>query len=238
MSTFGEAVGRLKNAQKSNTGAAAYSRFVNRPIGRVFAAAAFTRGMTPNQVTVLSSVFTYTGISLLFWGPAEVWTGLTTGLLLMIGYALDSADGQLARLRGGGSPAGEWLDHMSDALKMSSIHLGVLVMWFRHYDVPTAMLAVPLGFQIVSSVFYVGVILTEVLRRPLGLTSSGGVLRTRWFFTFAVLPTDYGLMILLMFTIGWPQFFTPVYTIVAILHALLLLAALPRWYRSLARPST
>ena len=51
---FGDSLNRLKNAQKSNTGAPLYSVLVNRPMGRVFAAAAHQVGLTPNGVTDIS----------------------------------------------------------------------------------------------------------------------------------------------------------------------------------------
>ena len=43
----------LVGAQKSNHNAPAYSRWVNRPLGRVFAATAYRLGITPNQPLLL-----------------------------------------------------------------------------------------------------------------------------------------------------------------------------------------
>jgi phosphatidylglycerophosphate synthase len=54
--------------------------------------------------------------------PATWFVGLIT-VVLVLGYALDAADGQLARLRGGGSSLGEWLDHMIDSAKVVGPHL-------------------------------------------------------------------------------------------------------------------
>ena len=42
---------RLRQAQKSAKGAPPYSLYINRPLGRIFAAAAYQIGLTPNQVT-------------------------------------------------------------------------------------------------------------------------------------------------------------------------------------------
>ncbi|WP_286279159.1 CDP-alcohol phosphatidyltransferase family protein [Naasia aerilata] len=100
------ALERLRSSQKSSKGAAAYSRFVNRPLGRVLAAVAATAGLRPNQVTAISAVFTFAGIVLLATVPPSLGLGVGVTLLLLVGYALDSADGQVARLRGGGSLAG------------------------------------------------------------------------------------------------------------------------------------
>src|SRR5690606_35319105 len=89
---------------------------------------------------------------------------VAVGLLLVIGYALDAADGQLARLQGSGTVAGEWLDHVVDAVKTSSLHLVVLVALVR-LDVPRAWLVVPLVFQVAASVHFFTMMLNDHLRR-------------------------------------------------------------------------
>ena len=129
--SISSAMSRLKQAQKSSKGAPIYSVAINRPVGRLFAAVAFRLGMTPNQVTAVSATFTFVGIAVLAVAPPYWWVGVLVSVLLAIGYALDSADGQLARLRGGGSLTGEWLDHIVDSAKELSLHLAVLVMAAR-----------------------------------------------------------------------------------------------------------
>ena len=128
---YGSALSALATAQKSSSGAPAYSRFVNRRLGRWAAAAAWVVGATPNQVTALSAVCTFAGIALVAAVPSGALVAVAVVLLLVVGYALDSADGQLARLRGGGSPAGEWLDHVIDATKIAVLHLAVFASWLR-----------------------------------------------------------------------------------------------------------
>src|SRR4051794_25850684 len=98
---------RLRDAQKpAGRGAPAYSIYVNRPIGRYIAAAAYRIGATPNQVTAASALLTFTAILLLALVPPSAALGVGIAVLLAAGYAFDSADGQVARLRGGGSAAG------------------------------------------------------------------------------------------------------------------------------------
>ena len=92
-------------------------------------------------------------------------TGITVAVLLVLGYALDSADGQLARLRGGGSLQGEWLDHTVDSLKVVVVHLAVLVTWSLHLDLPVGWLVVPLAFAAASSVHFFGMVLVDLLGR-------------------------------------------------------------------------
>ena len=86
-------------------------------------------------------------------------------VVLVLGYAFDAADGQLARLRGGGSLLGEWLDHMIDSVKVAALHLAVLVTLYRNFDLDPLWFAVPIGFTVVSSVHFFGMILVDLLAR-------------------------------------------------------------------------
>ena len=97
--TFTAALRELRTAQKTSKGVSLYSRHINRPLGRVLAAAAFRAGLTPNQVTLLSALVSYAALAAVALLPPS-W-GLAAGVYagLVLGFALDSADGQLARLR-------------------------------------------------------------------------------------------------------------------------------------------
>jgi phosphatidylglycerophosphate synthase len=235
MSRIAEAIDELRSAQKSSRGAPAYSRFVNRPLGRLLAATAHTAGLTPNTVTMLSGATTFTGIAVIALVPPALLTSAVITLLLVLGYALDSADGQVARLQGRSSLDGEWLDHMADALKMGSIHLAVAVAWYRWFDLDAIWLLVPLAFQVTSTVFFFGVILTDMLRRVAGsgaAPATGGDSRTSWWYSLAVIPADYGLLCLVFLTMWIQPVFVTIYTTLTAINALLLLASLLRWFRA------
>lgn len=232
-------VGDLRLLQKTSKGAPAYSRWVNRWLGRRLAAAANVAGMTPNAVTGLSAAFTFVGIAAIgLVRPAPV-VGVLIGLALVLGYALDAADGQLSRLQGSGSRAGEWLDHVVDAIKTASLHLAVLVAAFRFYEVADAWLLVPLAYSVVSVVFFFAMTLTDQLRRAargkdgmfLAADGSSSVL-----YSVAVSPTDYGVLCVALGLIGWPRAFVPVYTLLLVANAAFVLVALPKWYREMRRP--
>lgn len=101
--SYRETLQRLGGAQKPvASGAPAYSVLVNRPVGRYLAAWAYRIGMTSNEVTAVSAAFSFTGIAVLALATPTWGAGVGVWLLLAVGYALDSADGQVARLRGGG----------------------------------------------------------------------------------------------------------------------------------------
>jgi phosphatidylglycerophosphate synthase len=235
--TYAQTMQRLRSAQKpAARGAPAYSRFVNRRIGRFLAAGAFQAGLTPNQVTFISAGFSALALALTALADPSPLTGAGVTLALLAGYAFDSADGQLARLRGGGSPAGEWLDHIVDAVKTSALHLCVLICWYRFYSDRGAALLVPVGFTLVGAVFFFAQILTDQLRRahpqqaPAAADSSlAAVVRS-----LIVLPTDYGLLCLIFVTLGWPVVFRVAYGLLFAGTSLFVLAALPTWYREAA----
>jgi len=232
---FASVVARLAAAQKRRSpGSPAYSIYVNRPVGRRLAAAAYLAGLTPNAVTAISAAFTFAAIAVIALVPPTPLVGVGIGLLLMTGYALDAADGQLARLRGGGSRAGEWLDHVVDAAKLSSLHLAVLVAWFRFVDLPSpALLLVPLGFAIVAAVLFFAMILNDFLRHRDGGTRAppeGGGIRS-----ILVLPTDYGVLCIAFLAFGAPVVFVPLYALLFAANAAYALLALPKWFREMSR---
>lgn len=235
---FGASYRQLKNAQKSTPGAPAYSLYVNRPLGRVLAAAAHQVGLTPNQVTYLSAFSSLVGIVVLAVSAPSELTGVAVSVALMLGYALDSADGQLARLRGGGSAVGEWLDHMIDSAKVCSLHLAVLVTLYRHVHLPSAAwLLVPLVFTVVSAVHFFGMILVEQLARVARATSGAAAaprVPVSPLRTLLKIPTDYGVLCLVFLLLGAPLVFFGAYAVLALGSTGYLLLVLGKWRSDVA----
>ena len=235
-STYSDSLSRLGGLQKTAKGAPAYSRFINRRVGRHLAAAAHARGMSPNQVTALSAFFSLATIACLAVIPPSWALGVGVCLGLLVGYALDSADGQVARLRGGGSPSGEWLDHVVDSFKTASLHAAVLVCMFRYFEFATPWpLLVPIGFGAVASVWFFAVFLTDQLRRAqyaaagtpvVAPDSNASVVRS-----LLVAPTDYGVLCLTFLFLGATGFFFAIYAALLAGYVVFLLAAMPKWYR-------
>jgi phosphatidylglycerophosphate synthase len=230
-----ETVRALKLAGKSNRGAPLYSRLINRPLGRVFAAVAFRLGLTPNQVTVLSACFTFSGILVIALVRPSPLMGLGVAALLILGYALDSSDGQLARLRGGGSLTGEWLDHMIDAVKNPTIHIAVLVSFYRYFEFERdAVLLIPALFSAVASVQFFRYIFTDQLRgahvAALARDDAG---RPSMLRSLLALPSDYGLLCLATATLGFKGIFVVWYTALLVGTVAYLGVALRNAYRSI-----
>ena len=230
-------------AGKSNRGAPGYSRWINRPAGRQLAILAFRVGLSPNQVTVLSGLTSLVGIAVLALAPATVSIGFLVAFLLALAYALDSADGQVARMRGGGSRTGEWLDHVIDCVKIAALHMAVLVSWYRNYDVSDLVLLVPIVFGIQASTYFFAKILTDQLRAgatavpaaapPPVATADDS--RPPVLASLLVLPLDYGLLCVTFVLLGFHQLFTWAYCALALMGVVLLVAAFGKWYRDLSR---
>lgn len=235
MGNTGTVLRELRGAQKTAKGVSLYSRYVNRPAGRVFAAGAHRIGMTPNQVTSTSAAFTFAAIaSVALVRPS---TGLAVAVYagLVIGFALDSADGQLARLTGRGGPDGEWLDHVVDCAKMILVHTAVLISFHRFSALPgEGWLLLPLGFLFTAVLTFCAGLLREQLgraaARPGAETGAALVSRLR---ALALLPADYGVFCLVFLLLGDPTAFRIGYAALAAVHALFLVAFLTKWFREL-----
>lgn len=234
---FSDVRRRLAASQKpAARSAPAYSRYINRRVGRVLAAWAYGAGLSPNAVTGISAAWTFAAIAALALFPPTVWLGLGVSVALLIGYAFDSADGQVSRLTGTSSPAGEWLDHFVDALKAVTMPLALAVGFYRFEVVPVWWLLVPLGFAIVSSVLFFSMILTEQLRRrygsvPLAEDTAG---RPSWIRAVLVAPMDYGVLCVSFLLLGFLPAFVIVYSLLFAATAAFLLLSSVKWFRELA----
>ncbi|WP_410535053.1 CDP-alcohol phosphatidyltransferase family protein [Streptomyces sp. KL2] len=245
MSRFRYAVGELAAAQKSAKGVSLYSRYVNRPAGRLLAAAAYGVRMSPNQVTAVSAAFTFTGVALIALLPPSHTLALGVFAALVTGFALDSADGQLARLTRRGSAAGEWLDHVVDCAKMLALHMAVLVSFHRHFGFSDPVyLLIPLAFQFAAVTVFFGGVLTEQLKRNAkaaggtgGSAAAAPPAAPSTLRSVALLPVDYGLLCAVFLFLGSRELFLVLYCALLAAHLLFLPAFLAKWYRELSVPA-
>ncbi|WP_326700457.1 CDP-alcohol phosphatidyltransferase family protein [Streptomyces sp. NBC_01754] len=247
MGDTGTALRALRGAQKSAKGVSLYSRYLNRPAGRLLAAVAFRAGLTPNQVTAVSATFTFASVAAVALVEPSWWLGAVVYAGLVTGFAFDSADGQLARLTGRGGPDGEWLDHVVDCAKMILVHTAVLISFHRFAELPSdAWLLLPIGFQSAAVLTFCAGLLREQLGKAaagavpaaqggpgvpgVSGATAGPVSRLR---AVALLPADYGVFCLVFLLLGAPEVFRAGYAALAVVHALFLVAFLVKWFREL-----
>ncbi len=220
----------LASAQKSGAGVPWYMRVVNRRLGRLIASAAAQGPWTPNHLTAASLGSFLAAASLICTVDPGAAMAISAVILLQLGFAFDSADGQLARLRGGGSPAGEWLDHVVDSGRHLLFHLAIVIGLYRFADVDEAVLLIPLAFAVVSTVRFFAQILAEQLAGRDPIAGPDAVPR---FGTWIQAPADTGVVNVVVLLWPWTTAFLWAYAVIGALNALLLVATLVRRHREL-----
>ena len=229
-------VASLAAAQKRGAGVPAYMRWVNRPLGRRLAAAAAVAGLTPNAVTAVSAACSLAALALILAAGPAPWAGAAAAVLLALGFACDSADGQLARLTGTGGPAGEWLDHVVDAVRTPLTHATVAVALALHRpDLGWAAL-VAVAYSVLASSQFLSQILAEQLDRGrAGAEPGEGRAGPRR--SIALLPTDTGTLCWLFVLWGAPVLFGAVYAALFAVNAAYAAVSMRRKYRRLRAPA-
>jgi phosphatidylglycerophosphate synthase len=237
---FRERFDSLRQAQKKRRGVPLYTLYVNRPAGRVIAAAS-PAWMTPNGLTAIGGVLTYGAlIALMFFvdgGPAAALVGVA----LVLGFFFDSADGQLARLRSAGSVSGEWLDHVLDSGRIVLLHIATL--WFlvrtEALDETLAVLVCTAFALAATLVFFAGTLFEKLEalhgEKPATPAAAASASRQSSLRSALMLPVDYGVTCVMFLLLPWPAVFVPVYVLLAVIKVLSTSAFLAKWYLALRR---
>jgi len=209
-------------------GGGLYSEHVSQRAGAVLALASYRLRLSPSTVT-LAGVVVGVGSSaaLVRWSSASA---LVVGLLVALGwqfaYALDCADGQLARVTGRTSPAGARLDILCDVAVQISVVAGLTaVAAARTPSTPAWLYAVFAGTWMVNLV-------TSVLAHG---SVAASLVRSRSALVRVVkLARDYGAVIAVC---GLVVAFVPAWTVwlltvMSIVNGLFLLASIVQAARS------
>lgn len=233
---FRDALSHLSSAQKPDAGVPAYTRWVNRGLGRVVAALAAAVGLGANAVTLISAVVSVAGLVVIVAAPREIWAGVVAGPLLALGYVLDSADGQVSRLTRTSSPAGEWLDHVVDAMRTPMLHMAVAValLWHGSGQQFSYIPYLSLAFAVVVVGQFMSQVLAKQLSARFGVEStspaSGGYGQS-----ILLLPIDMGVMCWMFVLWGFPIAFGIVYTVVFVITLIHSGVSMTRKYRKLVK---
>lgn len=210
-------------------------RHVNRRLGRLLAAGCHVVGLTPNQVTVASGLVSVLALLLLAVVPLQPAWLVAVVALLLLGFALDSADGQLARLTHSGGPAGEWLDHVIDAFRQVLIPLTIAYVMLERTGLPLVATAVPLTLLLVTSVRFFAQILAGKLRQEAGRPEVPGDPPRRAVDLAALIqvPADVSTLYLVLLLLPWPSAFLVALSVLVVANTLLLVTTLHRRFREL-----
>lgn len=206
--SFKENYRNLRLSQKKGTGTPLYTRFVNRWLGQVFASIFAKWNASPNTISYISAIISLgTYISFLFITDLSIYHSLILYFLLVIGFALDSADGLVARLLSKQSVKGEWLDHSFDAIKIPLGHGVAFLLIINGIELSIYMQLFLLLILVAASSQFLSNILKGVLRDKKDTKDSHTKehtfdIRSKSFIrSVLTLPLDYGLfMIFFIFT--------------------------------------
>jgi hypothetical protein len=138
-----------------------FTEWIARPPAAVVVYALRRTPITPNQVTVLSTVVAAAAAAMFAALPGHLWL-VAAALVFELSFVLDCADGMLARLRKIASPLGHLFDFLMDELKAMFLYGCVAVrLWRDAGDV--RLLHVGLGGLFCLAA---GLSLTSFMRRP------------------------------------------------------------------------
>lgn len=227
--SYADARRALASAQKAGAGVPAYLRWINRPLGGRAAVIAATWGGSPNGVTAVSALFGLAAVAVLAGFPSW-WAGPIAAVLLLIGYILDSADGQLARIQKRGGPAGEWLDHVVDGVRAPLVHIAIAVHLLRTDAWPWLVLVAGLFSVLVSGWFLSQLLAEKLLPKTPPSPDDGrrGILES-----FVKQPQDPSTTYVVLAFIGLPFAFAVLYTVLFAWHVLIFAGSLRRKYTQL-----
>ena len=232
---YGESLAALLAAQKPAKGVSLYSRHVNRPLGRRVAAAAHVLGLSPDQVTTMSGVCTVAAVALIALIHPSPAVGVAVAALLALGFVLDAADGQLARLTSGGSARGELLDHLIDCAAKLAVHAAVLIAFYRFDDAAGALLLLPLAFQTVAVLlFFEGTLVGKLREHPGRAPERQQQAVDDRLTGIGLLPVDHGALCLSFIVWGDYHVFVLTYLVLMLAHAVAFGALTRRWFQELA----
>jgi phosphatidylglycerophosphate synthase len=145
---------RTADFYATNRGGGLFSEAVSQRIGARFALAAYRMRVAPTALTLANLIL---GLAVSVVVVANAGAGWWVGLLALVGwqvaYALDCADGQLARVSGKTSPAGARVDVLCDVAAQIALVTAVSAVAVAHKPgTPTWLVAVFAGSWMVNLV--------------------------------------------------------------------------------------
>jgi phosphatidylglycerophosphate synthase len=139
-----------------------FTQYIARPPASVLVYLLRNTPVTPNQVTMLSTVVAAGSAAMLVLLPGYLWL-VMAAVVYELSFVLDCVDGQLARLRKIASPAGHLLDFLMDEIKAMFMFGAVAVRLWQEANGDVLFLLVGLAGLFCLAA---GLSLTSFLRRP------------------------------------------------------------------------
>jgi phosphatidylglycerophosphate synthase len=214
-----------------------YTRYVNRNAAIPLTYMFWRLGVHPNTISLVSSAVTHTALAMLLVLGVAVPVVLAAYLLLVLGYMLDSCDGQLARVSGKTSKRGEWLDHSLDMVKLLTFNMTLGYLLLAHAMDGTLPMGAVFGAIVLNLLFqpthfFVISMKDAILGLPKGpaaiapATGMSGI-------PAALLrnAADYGLFMPMILLLPWIEAFLYVYLAYGVFYVLMFVSHFLRTYR-------
>jgi len=227
----------LRDLQKGSKGTPAYTRYINRWFGKVFASFLGCFKVSPNAISLTSGLLTIIAfVSFLLFKEITFLTSFLLVILLLFAYALDSADGQLARLLKKQSKKGEWLDHTLDAIKIPFGHGVAIILIVQKTDFEGFLLIFYLFLlSLASARFFSNILKTKLIDYKSKPEKKDNP-RIDLLRSILLLSGDYAVFIS-FFTLTFnPKLFFITYTVWGFLTIFLSIIGLLKTWRSFKSP--
>jgi len=138
-----------------------WTEWVCRPPAAVFVYFLQGTRITPNQVTILSTLVCAGAGAMFVTLPGHLWA-VAAALVFELSFVLDCVDGQLARLRKKASPLGHLFDFLNDEIKAMLIFGCIAARLWRGSGDDLYLWAGLAGLFALAS----GISMTSFMRRP------------------------------------------------------------------------
>jgi len=115
-------------------GSTFFHKYISLSSSKFIVFIAYKLRLTPNQLTLLSSIFIIIGMISIYFPYDKVLLGLINLFFLQFGFILDCADGILARLINKPSKFGAFFDIFLDRVNNFIVFILFGLEWFLHYD--------------------------------------------------------------------------------------------------------
>ena len=150
----------LNEIRKSARPSDWWTKYFSHPFSIRLVSLVRDRRVTPNHLTLLSTVLVLLTFPLICWGSYS--SVVVAAALLQLGLILDCADGQLARIKRVESTLGEWLDRCTDKMKDFTI---IFALSFRYSRISDN--AWILGFICFFIVFFIDFLALQAKLSPI-----------------------------------------------------------------------
>ena len=150
-------IGRYRRIRASSGGGFLFSRLVSDRVGTIIAALAEPLNIHPSVLTLGNLALGVAGSALVVLGDgakAISVTGLVGIILWQLAYALDCADGQLARATGRTSASGARLDTFVDLAVQTSVLVAIASVVEQWSHPPTPLVVILVGTWYVNFIGY------------------------------------------------------------------------------------